>query len=111
MSSPAGWHTELGLPLAEVSGPLAALKPEFPSARYLVFGWGARDYYMARNPDIGDILRALAPGPAVMLVIPLQTRREAFFGAPNVFVLQLSRDGVVRLAKYLLRLRRDLQSQ
>lgn len=80
---------------------MAALKPEFPSARYLVFGWGARDYYMARNPDIGDILRALAPGPAVMLVIPLRTRPEAFFGALNVFVLQLSRDGVARLSEFL----------
>jgi hypothetical protein len=38
-----GWHTELGLPVAEINGPLAALKPEFPGASYLVFGWGARD--------------------------------------------------------------------
>jgi uncharacterized protein (TIGR02117 family) len=96
-----GWHTELGLPLTEISGALAALKPEFPSARYLVFGWGARDYYMARNPDIGDILRALAPGPAVMLVIPLQTRPEAFFGTSNVFILQVSRDGFERLSELL----------
>src|SRR5438477_3154204 len=43
------------------------MQAAFPSAGYLVFGWGARDYYMARNPDIGDILRAVASGPAVML--------------------------------------------
>jgi Protein of unknown function (DUF2459) len=67
-----GWHTEIGLPVGAIGGPLAALKAEFPGARYLVFGWGARDYYMARNPGLGDILRALTPGPAVMLVIPLQ---------------------------------------
>jgi hypothetical protein len=64
-----GWHTELGSPLGAINGPLAALKPEFPSARYLVFGWAARDYYMARNPGVGEILRALTPGPAVMLVM------------------------------------------
>jgi hypothetical protein len=52
-----GWHTAVGLPVAEISGPLAALKPAFPTARYLVFGWGAHDYYMARNPGIGDLLR------------------------------------------------------
>lgn len=84
-----GWHTELGLQLATISGPLAALKPEFPSARYLVFGWGARDYYMARNPGMGDVLRALAPGPAVMLVIPLEMAPEAVFGVSNAFVVHV----------------------
>jgi Protein of unknown function (DUF2459) len=54
-----GWHTRLALPLEALSGPLSALKPEFPGARYLVFGWGARDYYMAQNPGIGDLLRAV----------------------------------------------------
>ena len=38
-----GWHTELALPVEALGGPLAALKPDFPGARYLVFGWGARD--------------------------------------------------------------------
>jgi uncharacterized protein (TIGR02117 family) len=96
-----GWHTELGLPLEALRGPLAALKPEFPSARYLVFGWGARDYYMAQNPGIGDLLRAVAPGPAVMLVIPLQISPEAFFGASNVFVLPAAREGIQRLSQLL----------
>ena len=61
-----GWHTQLGLPVGAINGPLANLKAEFPSAGYLVFGWGARDYYMARDPGIGEILRAVASGPAVM---------------------------------------------
>jgi uncharacterized protein (TIGR02117 family) len=96
-----GWHTELGLPLEAISGPLAALKPEFPSARYLVFGWGAHDYYMAQNPGIGDLLRAVASGPAVMLVIPLEISPEAFFGASNVFPLPASQDGIQSLATFL----------
>jgi hypothetical protein len=69
---------------------LAALKAEFPSAGYLVFGWGARDYYMARNPGIGDILRAVGSGPAVMLVIPLKIAPEAFFGISNAVVIHVS---------------------
>ena len=96
-----GWHTELGLPLDALSGPLATLKPEFPGARYLVFGWGARDYYMAQNPGIGDLLRAVASGPAAMLVIPLEISPEAFFGASNVFALPASRDGTQSLATFL----------
>jgi uncharacterized protein (TIGR02117 family) len=96
-----GWHTELALPVEALGGPLAALKADFPSARYLVFGWGARDYYMAQNPGIGELLRAAASGPAVMLVIPLQVSPEAFFGASNVFVLPVSREGIQRLSEFL----------
>jgi hypothetical protein len=80
---------------------LTALKPEFPGASYLVFGWGARDYYMARNPGIGDILHAVAPGPAVMLVIPLQMPPEAFFGASNAFLIHVSGDSIQRLSRFL----------
>src|SRR5215472_12116770 len=96
-----GWHTELGLPAGAISGPLAALKSEFPSARYLVFGWGARDYYMARNPGVADMLRALAPGPAVMLIVPLKMPPETFFGASNTLIVHVSRDGVERLSELL----------
>jgi len=77
------------------------MKAEFPSAGYLVFGWGASDYYMARNPGIGDILRAVASGPAVMLVIPLEIAPEAFFGASNAVVIHVSRGGIERLSELL----------
>jgi hypothetical protein len=80
----------LSLTNLQIVGPLAALMAEFPGARYLVFGWGARDYYTAPNPGIGDILRALAPGPAVMLVIPLQMSPEVFFGGSNVVVIHVA---------------------
>ena len=96
-----GWHTEIGLPLEALSGRLAALKTDFPAARWLVFGWGAQDYYMAQDPGIGDLLRAAASGPAVMLVIPLQISPEAFFGAANVFALPAPRDGMQRLSEFL----------
>lgn len=96
-----GWHTELGLTLRALSGPLAALKPNFRGARYLVFGWGAHDYYMAQNSGIGDLLRATTPGPAVVLVIPLQISPEMFFGASNVFVLPAQSEGIQRLSQLL----------
>jgi uncharacterized protein (TIGR02117 family) len=95
------WHTEIGLPVGTIRGPLAALKAEFPGARYFVFGWGARDYYMARNPGIGDILRAVASGPAVMLVIPLKIAPEAFFGVSNAVVIRVSPGGIERLSQLL----------
>jgi uncharacterized protein (TIGR02117 family) len=96
-----GWHTELGLPVEALRDPLTSLRPEFPSAHYLVFGWGARDYYMAQDSGIGELLRATIPGPAVMLVIALEVSPEAFFGAANVFALAAPRNGMERLSKFL----------
>ena len=96
-----GWHTEVALPVATLDGAVKALSPEFPGARYLVFGWGARDYYMAQDFGIGDLLRAVVPGPAVMLVIPLEISPEAFFGASNVFALPAPPNGVQHLSQFL----------
>jgi uncharacterized protein (TIGR02117 family) len=96
-----GWHTEIGLPVAALGGSVAALSPEFAGARFLVFGWGARDYYMARNPGIGEVLRAIVPGPAVMLVIPLHIAPEGFFGASNVVAVRVAPDGIERLSRLL----------
>jgi len=94
-----GWHTELALPMSAIVGPLAALKPSFTNAKYLVFGWGAHDYYMAENPGIEELLRAVVPGPAVMLVVPLEVSPETFAGAAYTFALPISRDGVERLSE------------
>jgi uncharacterized protein (TIGR02117 family) len=96
-----GWHTEVGLPVEPLRGPLSSLIREFPNARYLVFGWGARDYYMAPSTSIADLLRAAVPGPAVMLVIPLETSPEAFFGASNVFALHAPPNGMQHLSQFL----------
>jgi len=93
-----GWHTELALPLSQIDSPLAALKSEFPGARTLVFGWGARDYYMAPNPGLAEAMRALSPGPAVMLVMgqPAASARS-----DNAFVVYLSHQGAARLSQWL----------
>ena len=96
-----GWHTELGIRSQAISGPLATLKSSFPTARYLVFGWGARDYYMAENPGIGELMRAVLPSPAAMLVAPLEVLPYISAAADNTFALPISRAGVNRLSAFL----------
>jgi uncharacterized protein (TIGR02117 family) len=93
-----GWHTELALSVQLIDGPLAALYRDFPAARTLVFGWGARDYYMAQNPGLADAMRALSPGPAVMLVTGLPAAPAP---SENAFILFVSRPGMVRLSHWL----------
>ena len=96
----SGWHTEIGLPVPATSGRLRALTRVFPGSRYLLFGWGERDYYMARTPTAADALRALIPGPAVLLVTPLYGPPQDVFHV-QVFRLGLSAAGFDRLGNYI----------
>ncbi len=96
-----GWHTGIGLRADTITGPLAALGREFPGASYFTFGWGERGYYMAADPGVADLLRALLPGPAVMLVRALHRSPAETFGNTNVYAVLVSREGMDRLSRYL----------
>jgi uncharacterized protein (TIGR02117 family) len=96
-----GWHTEIGLRADTITGPLAALEREFPGASYFTFGWGERGYYMAADPGVADLLRALLPRPAVMLVRALHRSPAETFGNTNVYAVLVSREGMDRLSRYL----------
>ena len=95
------WHTEVALPVGEVTGPLRRLTAGFPEAPYLIFGWGARAFSMARNPGLGDLVRAAVPGPAVMLVIPLGLAPTAYLGPTNAWAIPVSRSGAAGLSQFL----------
>lgn len=96
-----GWHTEIAVPKGAIAGRLATVAAGFAGARYVVFGWGARGFYMAQNPGFADLLRAAVPGPAVVLVIPLSVSPGAYFGDANVWPIPVSPDGVTRLSRFL----------
>lgn len=97
----AGWHTDIALPIHAIHGPLRALTSDFPGSQYLVFGWGERNYYMARAPTFDDAMRTLFPGPAVLLVTPLyRPPRESRAGA-QVFEVGLPTVGLDPLSNHL----------
>ena len=97
----AGWHTEIALPIHAIHGHLRTVTSDFPSAQYLSFGWGERNYYMARAPTVGDAMSAMFPGPAVLLVTPLyRPPRDSRAGA-QVFEVGLSTAGLDRLSNHL----------
>ena len=97
----AGWHTEIVLAVHAVHDSLRAVTPDFPGAQYLSFGWGERNYYMAREPSVGDAMSALFSGPAVLLVTPLYRPPRDSRANARVFELSLSTAGLDRLSNYL----------
>jgi len=99
------WHTDLGLPAAELSSPaLAPLRETFPGARYFLFGFGERTYFTSPNPSVGEaVLALLVPGPGAVLVTGLRVPPTEAFGATQAVPLPVSRAGIDRLEAFLAR--------
>ena len=96
-----GWHTGIILPVRRLNGSWRVLLQDFPGADYLLFGWGERNYYMTKEPTAGDALQALFPGPAVLLVTPLdRPPPDALIGG-RAFALGVTTWGFDRLANFI----------
>jgi uncharacterized protein (TIGR02117 family) len=92
-----GWHTDIGLPVDEIAGPLATLEREFPGVHVLTFGFGERQFLVNRKSTFGAMLNALLPSQSALLMTALRTTPEAAFGPPNVVALHVSRDRLERI--------------
>ncbi|MHB8455951.1 MAG: DUF2459 domain-containing protein [Acidiferrobacterales bacterium] len=97
-----GWHTSLILPAEVLSPSLAGLRYRFPDAKYLVFGWGNRNFYKTDNPGIGTAIASLFASASIILVQGLSEppQQEAPPGM-NVRWLCLSPSGTRKLDVYL----------
>ncbi len=96
-----GWHTDIGVPAAELSGPVAVFRTVFPGARALVFGFGKRTFFTARTDSWREYLLGPFPGPAAILVTGLRVMPDAAYGPTETVVLHLPPGGAARLSKFL----------
>jgi uncharacterized protein (TIGR02117 family) len=96
-----GWHTDIVLPASELSGRLTQLERIFPDARYVSFGFGERNYVLARRTTFADMLLALWPGPGLMLVTGLWGTPSEAFGASHVVTLRVSETGRDALIRFI----------
>ena len=103
-----GLHADIGLPVAYLEGEGARLAQLSPQARYLVVGFGDRDYYLSPSGKLLGVLAALWPGPGAILVTALKSTPGEAFGEDNIIELPLSQAEFDRVALYVwnsLRLR------
>ncbi len=75
-----GWHIDVGFDTAQVRAPLDAIGASFAGSQYLLFGFGDKHYLVARHKSLPQMLGALWPGEALMLVTSLDTSPEQAFG-------------------------------
>ena len=93
-----GWHTDIGLPVDQVDGPLAGLEGDFPGVRVMLFGFGERNYLMARGGGSGEMLTALFPSRSAVLMTALRGPPTEAFPDGQVVTLLLPRDMADRMA-------------
>jgi hypothetical protein len=91
------WHTDIGLPVEEIAGPLATLEKGLPGVRVLTFGFGERQFLVDRNPTVGGMLRALLPSRSALLMTALGTTPDDAFGSANVVAPHVSRLGLQQI--------------
>ena len=96
-----GWHTDIALPAAEASGPLARFRTVFPGAQTLVFGYGKRTFMIAPAHTLGEWIIGPFPGPAAIEVSAVDTDAATAYGASHVQTLPLPAGGAARLSGFL----------
>jgi uncharacterized protein (TIGR02117 family) len=85
-----GWHTDIGLPVDEITGLLTKLERPFPGVRFLTFGFGERQFLITRQVSLLTMLAALLPSRSALLMTALSTSPEVAFGQQNVVALHVS---------------------
>jgi hypothetical protein len=96
-----GWHSDIGLPVAEVTGQLSSLERGFPGIRFMVFGFGERAYYMARHEGSGEMLTAMFPSKSAILMTALSASPVQAFADQRVVMLRLPRAAAERLGEQI----------
>ena len=98
-----GWHTDIGLPVDEITGPLASLEHDFPGTRFMVFGFGERNYLMARTAGPVEALSAQFPSDSAILMTALRVPPTEAFADEQALMLRVTQEQVDRLAELLWR--------
>jgi len=96
-----GRHTDLVLPVAELDEHLSTLTADFAAPRYLVFGFGDRQYMLATHKNAWHALLAPFPGAGVMLVTGLRETPQQAYGADHLAALSLSAPQLRELQRFV----------
>jgi hypothetical protein len=85
------WHVDVGFEVADLEPPLARVARRFPGASHLFFGFGDRHYLLAGKPGASNMLGALWPGPALILVTAIENTPRQAFGDSQVLEVRMTR--------------------
>jgi len=95
------WHSDIGLPIEDLTGPLAYFRQKFPTARSIMIGYGKQKFITepAHSPDA----YMLGPfsGPGAIQVQGLSTLPSVAYLPGETVALRLSPDGEATLEAFI----------
>lgn len=97
-----GWHSDIIVARADLPPDRIPESGDFADKRFVMFGWGDRDYYMTPDPGLWITLKAaLWPTPSVMHLVGFDHPPAEMFPDAEIIGLSLSDAAFARLVDHL----------
>lgn len=96
-----GWHTDIGIPVAELDENLKYFAQVYPGAKTIMFGYGKRTFVTAPPQTISEYFLGPVPGPAVVHVVGLKVTPPSAYPPEDVITLALPEGGRKKLSEYI----------
>jgi uncharacterized protein (TIGR02117 family) len=92
------YHTGLAVRARDVPEAAWPARRDFPEAEFVVYGWGAREYYPHDDPGVSLALRALlTPSRSTLNVMPVTGSLPRTFVDSEIVELHVSDSGFQRM--------------
>ena len=96
-----GWHSDLAIPVGQLTDRLPTIVAQFPGARTLLFGYGKETFMTAPPGTFSKYFTGIFPGQAAIEVTALDTDLAAVYPPEEVITLALPPGGADRLAAFI----------
>jgi uncharacterized protein (TIGR02117 family) len=96
------YHTGLAFHARDVPEAAWPARRDHPEAEFVVYGWGARDYYPRDDPGVSLALRALfTPSPSTLNVMPIAGSLPRTFLDSEIVELRVPDAGFQRMVDFV----------
>jgi hypothetical protein len=97
------WHADIGLPVDELTGPLAYFRQVFPQARAIMFGYGKRTFITAPPDSLSEYALGPLPGPSAVQIVGLSGLPDSAYLPGETVELSLTPESEARLEDFIWR--------
>src|SRR5439155_20641251 len=96
------WHSGIVIKKTDISAASLPELRDFPSAEYLEFSWGDRDYFPAPDAGLGLVLKAAFwSSGSILHVVGLKDAVQNAYPSAEIIEIPLSEEGFQRLVRFI----------
>jgi uncharacterized protein (TIGR02117 family) len=96
------WHAAIVIKKADIRAVVLPELRDFPSAEYLEFSWGDRDYFPAPDGGLGLALKAAFwSSGSILHIVGFKDAVQNAYPSAEIIEIPLSEEGFQRLVKFI----------